>query len=141
MSEDIGTRVHRPAIYRLANRERNHGCYHEPDVADDTERLDLRHDARKERGDQPVYDDTSDVGGIHDWAGSSPLPIAGNRHEREQHGRKPIYIMCVSIRLSYHQTGGALHAQSIEQTPPTRPIVLLYPTTKLRGFFHFSSLK
>jgi hypothetical protein len=33
------------------------------------------------------------------------------------------------------------YIQSIEQIPPMRPIVLLYPTTKLSGFFHFSAAK
>jgi hypothetical protein len=48
---------------------------------------------------------------------------------------------CVSAYVSDTTRPGRLYAQSIEQTPPTRPMVLLYPTTKLSGFFHFSSLK
>jgi hypothetical protein len=31
-----------------------------------------------------------------------------------------------------------INLQSTEHNPPSKPIVLLYPTTKLNGFLHFS---
>jgi hypothetical protein len=78
----------------------------------------------------------ADIGSVDDSSRGGPVTIADYRDYCEQHGSESIWS------VSLQQTAMMCpDSQSIEHTPPMSPMVLLYPTTKLKGFFHLSPLK
>lgn len=52
-------------------------------------------------------------------------------------GEREVLVMGFLLELIHTRVG----LQSIEHMPPIKPMVLLYPTRKLSGFFHFSDAK